>query len=218
METIRSHFETQLGELRSKLFLMSGRVRDQFTIGFDAFLQRDANRIEEVYALGQEVKQLQAEVEANCFTLISRQQPVAQDLLLIITVYNISLDLERMSSQARGIARSTERLLTKPAFEVPIKFHTMYQLALDMHDNTFKGWEDKDTDLLHQVIDQDDQVDILDREVQKELFSRMAKTEQAQDIEAFYEFIRVSREVERFADLAGNISRTVWIFVNDTES
>ncbi len=217
MVTIRSYFDSQMADLRSRLFLMSGRIRDEFTLGFDAFLQRDASLIEAVYALAQEVQTLQAEVEANCFTLISRQQPVAQDLLLIITVYNINLDLERMGSQARGIARSTERLLTKPAFEVPHEFHAMYRLALGMHDDTFKGWEDKDLDLLKQTIDQDEQVDALDRKLQKTLFGQMAQTEQTQDIEALYEFIRVSREVERFADLACSIARTVWIYLYDTE-
>ncbi len=218
MITIRSHFDSQLIELRSRLFLISGRVRDQFTLGFNAFVKRDRQQIAQVYALDKEVKRLQNEVEASCFTLISRQQPVAQDLHLIITIYNINLDLERMGSQARGIARATERLLPKPAFELPLSFHTMYRLVLGMHDDTFRGWESKDQVLLRQVIDQDDQVDDLVREAQRELFSRMAQTEQTEDIAALYEFIRVSREVERFADLACAIARTVGVFVHDTEA
>ncbi len=217
MATIRNYFDSQMADLRSRLFLLSGRVREEFTLGFDAFIQRDAKLIEAVYALAQEVQSLQAEVEAACFTLISRQQPVAQDLLLIITVYNINLDLERMGSQARGIARSTERLLTMPAFEVPHEFHTMYRMAQDMHDHTFMGWESKDVDLLWQIVARDEQVDELNQQVQRALFSRMAQTEQASDIAALYEFTRVSREVERFADLTCNIARAVCTFVQDTE-
>lgn len=216
--TLRAHFDTQLAALRSRLFLMSGRVRDEFALAYHALVNRDREAIETVYAQDREVDQLCAQIERSCFSLISLQQPVAKDLRLIITVFNINTDLERMGDQAKGIARVTERLLAIPsAWFPPHGLDAMHQKAQFMHDETFKAWDEQNVPRLERVVASDDAVDAWDVEVQSELFSRMAGTAQATDIEALYELLRASREVERFADLVCNIARDITSYVRDTQ-
>lgn len=215
--TIRSHFESQLLDLRSRLFLMSGRVRDEFALAFQALVNRDLEEAEVVFGLDREVNHMQREIERDCITLISRQQPVAKDLQLIITVYNINVDLERMGDQAKGIARVTKRLHQKPLFSLPNGLAVMHRMAAKMHDDTFTAWEHGDLDLAREVISRDDEVDAIDGQIQSEFFLRMANTQDQAEIEALYECIRATREIERFADLLCNVARDIIDYVQETQ-
>ncbi len=214
----RGYFEGLLTDLRSRIFLMSGRVRDEFSLAYDALVTGKQEYIEAVYALDREVSQLHREIGESCFSLISRQQPVARDLRLIITAFNVSVELEHMGNQAKGIARASERMKdsAKP-LQMPHSLDVMQQVAQVMHDDTFAAWEQRDIAKLQSVLDRDDEVDALDAEVQIELFTRMAGTQEAAEIEKLYDLLRSSREVERFADLACNIAENVVIYLQETE-
>lgn len=214
----RGYFDSLLDALRSRIFLMSGRIRDEFSLAYEALVTGKQESIEAVYAMDREVNQLHREIEESCFSLISRQQPVANDLKLIITAFNISVELERMGNQAKGLARAAERMQnsTRP-LQLPHSLDIMKQLAQDMHDDTFKAWEQRDVAKLAAVVRRDKEVDALDGEVQVELFNRMARSTEATEIEVLYDLLRSSREVERFADLACNIAEYIGALVRDTE-
>ncbi len=214
----RGYFDGLLTDLRSRIFLMSGRVRDEFSLAYDALVTGRQEYIEAVYALDREVNQLHREIGESCFSLISRQQPVARDLRLIITAFNVSVELEHMGNQAKGIARASERMKdsAKP-LQMPHSLDIMKQMAQVMHDDTFEAWEQRDIAKLQSVLDRDDEVDALDVEVQAELFTRMASTKEASEIEVLYDLLRSSREVERFADLACDIARDVMVYLQETE-
>lgn len=214
---IRHHFETQLTALRSSLFLMSGRVRDEFALAYNALVNRDRDTVEAVYTLDREVDQLRSQIEQKCFLLISRQQPVATDLHLIITIYNINVDLDRMGDQARGIARCTDRMLVQPPVSLPHDLDAMQQWAQSMHDQAFDAWARHDVPQAEQILAQDEEVDALYARVQAMLFAAMAETSDPNAIQTFYELIRVAREVERFADLACNIARDVIRYMHAIE-
>ncbi len=216
----RGYFEGLLTDLRGRIFLMSGRVRDAFSLAYDALVTGKQEYIEAVYALDQEVNQLHMKIGESCFSLISRQQPVARDLRLIITVFNVSVALEHMGNQARGMARAAERMKNSSVAVLPVphSLDIMKRMAQGMHDDTFAAWEQRDIAKLQAVLDQDGAVDDLDIEVQAELFVRMASTKEAAEIEILYDLLRCSREVEKFADLACDIARDVAIFLQETQS
>ena len=214
----RGYFEGLLADLRSRIFLMSGRVRDEFSLAYDALVTGKQEYIEAVYAMDKEVNQLHREIEKDCFLLISRQQPVAKDLKLIIAAFNVSVELEHMGNQAKGVARAAERMKeSSEPLQLPHSLDIMKQMAQAMHDDTFKAWEQRDVAGLEVILKKDDEVDALDVEVQSELFSRMAGTKETAEIEVLYDLLRSSREVERFADLACNIARNVGTLLRDTE-
>ncbi len=215
----RSYFEGLLTDLRSRVFLMSGRVRNEFSLAYDALVTGQQEYIEAVYALDREVNQRHRDIGESCFSLISRQQPVAQDLKLIITAFNVSVALQHMGNQAKGMTRAAERMHDSlQAVHLPHSLDTMRQVAQAMHDDTFKAWEQRDMAKLQTVQERDDEVDALDVAVQAELFARMADAQEASEIEILYGLLRSSREVERFADLACDIARDVESYLRDTSA
>lgn len=213
----RGFFDASLDDLRSRVFLMSDRVREELSLAYEALINADMEPCRAAFALHRELERMQIEIEEDCFTLISRQQPVAQDLKLIITVLNISVELARMGDQARGLARIAKRLIHSPLPpQLPHGLDTMKRLAQEMHDDTFKAWERRDTEMLAKIVLRDTEVDSLDGEVQTELFTRMASSGQPQEIKLLNELLRASREVERFADLACNIALEIDSYLENT--
>ena len=208
-DSIRRTFDNQLSDLRSRLYIMSAVVKEEFDLGFRALSDRDPDSVEAVYAIDEEMRGRRAEIERSCFTLLSRQQPVAHDLRRIIVYYNVALDLERMGQQARGLARSSRRVMDKPPCPLPHGLALMHDKARQMHDAAFAAWEQGDLDQIDRVIAADDEVDSLDRSVKEELFGRMAATSDEAEIATLYEYIRATREVERFADLVCMVARDV---------
>ena len=208
-DSIRRTFDNQLSDLRSRLYIMSAVVREEFDLGFRALIHRDADSVEAVYAIDEEMRSKRAEIERGCFTLLSRQQPVAHDLRRLIVYYNVALDLERMGQQAKGLARSSRRVMDKPPYPLPHGLALMHDKARHMHDATFAAWEQGDLNAIGRVIADDDEVDELDRTVKEELFRRMAETSDESLIATLYESIRATREVERFADLVCMVARDV---------
>ena len=208
-DSIRRTFDNQLSDLRSRLYIMSGVVREEFDLGFQALADRDPDAVEAVYAIDEEMRDKRSEIERGCFTLLSRQQPVAHDLRRIIVYYNVALDLERMGQQAKGLARSSRRVMDKPPCPLPHGLALMHDKARQMHDATFSAWEQGDLEQIDRVIAADDEVDELDRTVKEELFRHMAETSDEDLIATLYEYIRATREVERFADLVCMVARDV---------
>ena len=175
-DIIRRTFDSQLSDLRSQLYIMSAVVKEEFDLGFRALADRDPDAVEAVYAIDEEMRSKRSEIEQGCFTLLSRQQPVAHDLRRIIVYYNVALDLERMGQQAKGLARSSDRVMDKPPYPLPHGLALMHDKARHMHDATFSAWEQGDLNQIDRVIADDDEVDELDRSVKEELFRRMAET------------------------------------------
>ena len=208
-DSIRRTFDNQLSDLRSRLYIMSAVVREEFDLGFRALADRDPDSVEAVYAIDEEMRGKRSEIERGCFTLLSRQQPVAHDLRRIIVYYNVALDLERMGQQAKGLARSSRQVMDKPPCPLPHGLALMHDKARQMHDATFSAWEQGDLEQIDRVIAADDEVDELDRTVKEELFRHMAETSDEALIATLYEYIRATREVERFADLVCMVARDV---------
>ena len=52
---------------------------------------------------------LRRELDVRTLDLIARQQPMAGDLLTLVTSLRVSADLERMGDLARHVAKNEER-------------------------------------------------------------------------------------------------------------
>ena len=176
----------------------------------EALKERNLKLAEQVVAEDCQVNEKRFAIEEKCISLIATQQPVADDLRLIVAVLNIITDLERIGDHARGIASIALLIGEEPHIKPLIDLPRMAQKTCEMLRRSLDAFMEYDADLARKICDQDDEVDDLYDQVFLELLSFMAADPQT--ITRATRLIWVAHNLERAADRITNICERV-VFV-----
>ena len=142
------------------------------------------------------------------------QQPMAVDLRFIVSCIKINSDLERVGDQAVNIA---QRVLESPAhaqIAVQADIPRMASLATEMVHDALNSFVSADPDLARSVLQRDDLVDNLNRDIFSAAESTIGQGEIRR--EALNTLI-VARNLERVADHATNIAEDVIFWVQGAD-
>jgi len=172
---------------------LSGRVRDLLL----EVMEKDEVRENE----------LELEIEEICIELLARYQPQAKDLRSILMILKMNNDLERMGDEAVNIAESSLFLIERPPVKPLIDIPRMAQEAMRMLRDSLLSFVREDTALASSVCKRDDVVDGLRDQILRELITYMASDPST--IERSLHLLRISRSLERIADLSTNICEDV---------
>jgi phosphate transport system protein len=119
----RETFASELHDLEMQLAGMADAVDQAIGNALRALVDRDRALAEQVIAGDLEINQREREIVERCLVLIATQQPMAGDLRVILSVYSIASELERMGDHAEGVANISLRLmeepLLKPLIDIP---------------------------------------------------------------------------------------------------
>ena len=182
-------------------------VEEAFRKAMKSFVEQDTELAARVVAEDERVNAMEIEIEDRCITLIATEAPVARDLRRIITGLKAVGQLERIGDHARHVARSTIKLAgqtyIKPLVDLPRMAETTVQMVAEV----LNAFVHNDADKATQVAARDEEVDRLNDQVTRELFSYMI--EDPGNITQAIELLFVSRFLERSADHVTNIAE--WI-------
>jgi phosphate transport system protein len=193
------HFHDQLAALKRRLLQMSERAEALIDLAIEALLTHDAGKADAVIAGDHEVDAMEVEIEEQAL-----QQPMARDLRFIISALKITSDLERVGDHAVNIAEAARRLIDLRAkFTPDPAIEDMARRAREMLGDALDAFLRGDGALGREVCARDDQVDTLHDAVFRILLTHMMADPRT--INASLEFLSVSRNLERVADLATNI-------------
>ena len=156
--------------------------------------------------------ELEVEIEEVCISLTARYQPQAKDLRTIMMVSKINNDLERMGDEAVNIAEAGLFLIERPEVKPLIDIPRMAEEAEGMMKDSLNSFMNEDTRLAKSVCERDDIVDGLRDQILRELITFMASDPTT--IERSIHLIRISRSLERIADLSTNISEDIVYMVD----
>ena len=199
------HFHDQLEELKRKLLEMSGHAERLVDVSIGALIDRDREAAEEVVAGDKIINTLEVEIEQLAVSLLALQQPMARDLRFIVGTIKVSSDLERVGDHAVNIAESALHLIDAGGTLTPIpELEDMTRRARKMLRDALDAFTRADGALGREVCKADDAVDALHNSVFRILLTHMM--EDARTITPSLELLLVSRNLERVADLATNIS------------
>jgi phosphate transport system protein len=151
--------------------------------------------------------ELEIAIEEACIQQIACYQPQAKDLRTIMMVMKMNNDLERMGDEAVNISESALFLIEKPEVKPLIDIPRMAEEAMKMIEDSLKSFIDEDIQLAQNVCERDDIVDGLRDQILRELITFMAADPKV--IEPSIRLIRISRSLERIADLSTNICEDV---------
>jgi len=205
------HFHQELAELKSRLLEMSGLAEELVRISVEAMLEADLAKVQWVVDRDVRIDELELEIDRQTHELLALQQPMAGDLRFITMTMKISNDLERVGDHATNIARAVQHMVDMPHLGRAPEVAEMARLARGMLSDSLDAFVRQDADEARKVCARDDQVDRLYNSMFRILLTHMM--EDPRRIGPAMSLLLISKNLERIADLATNISEDVVFLV-----
>jgi phosphate transport system protein len=207
---MQRHFVKELEGLKTSLIKMASLVEESIGLSIRALLNQDPKLAKQVIDGDGRINSLELEIDNAIVDLLALQQPVAIDLRLILAAAKINNDLERIGDHAVNIAESAlavcETRPEEPLLDIP----KMAEMTQKMLRDALDSFIHNDPRLGKEVLVADDIVDELNRRLGRDVIELMRKDSSL--IDGGLQLVRVSRNLERVADLATNIAEEV-IFI-----
>ena len=173
----------------------------------DALRRQDLDLSHQVILDDDAIDTRRKDIEEHCVNLIARQQPIASDLRMIIAIFHIVGELERMGDYAEGIAKLSLALGNEPPLKPLIDIPRMADKAIQMLHKSLDSLVNRDVQTAEQVGVDDDEVDALYDQVYRELLTFMI--EDPRTITRATYLLWIAHRLERIADRATNIAEHV---------
>jgi phosphate transport system protein len=204
----------EIERLKKNILSLSAVVEDAVRKAILATERRDPILAQAVIAGDKQIDVLEVELEEECLKILALHQPVAMDLRFIIAVLKINNDLERIGDLAANVAERAVYLADHKDVAPPPTLSELAAKAQEMLHTSLDALVNADTELAKKVLRTDDEVDALHRGMYQRVQQR-AK-DNPEQISGIFQWLSVSRYLERIADQATNIAEDV-IYMMDGE-
>jgi len=210
-EHFSKQFDAELNEIREKLLEMGGKVELMIANALLALVERNTELAIETIAFDHQINHLEMEIDEKCLEVLARRQPAARDLRFITLALKIVTDLERIGDQCANIAKRVKELNLEPALKPYIDLPRMAQAASTMVKEALDAFVRGDDALAIKVCQDDQVVDDLNEQIQRELLTFMMGDPAA--ISRAMRINYISKCLERIADHATNVAEMVIFMV-----
>jgi len=203
---MQTHFEKELANLKTKLLTMASHAETAVKNAVEALTNRDydlACRVREQDAV---LDRFEVEVDEAAIHLLAKA-PRASDLRLITVAMKISQNLERVGDEASKISNRARDLAEETPLKLALDIPKMATLALQMLKGALDAFVNHDPDAARTLIPRDKEVDALNKQVYRELASRMVQNPDT--VTRCLHLMVVAKSLERIADHATNIAEEV---------
>jgi len=208
---MRDAFHEELDAIQATLVTMGEMVAVAMERSSEALLNADVKLAEQVISEDEKLDTIQHDLEARAINLMARQQPVAQDLRILVTSLRMSADLERMGDLCHHIAKLAR--MRYPAVAVPPELvstiENMGKTAKKIIEKSTHVVKSQDLQAAIELETDDDEMDTLHRA----LFVALLDDSWSHGIEAAIDMTLLGRYYERCADHAVSIARRVYFLV-----
>jgi len=208
---MRDAFHEELNAIQATLVTMGEMVAVAMERSSAALLNADVKLAEQVISEDEKLDTIQHDLEARAINLMARQQPVAQDLRILVTSLRMSADLERMGDLCHHIAKLAR--MRYPAVAVPPELvstiENMGKTAKKIIEKSTHVVKSQDLQAAIELETDDDEMDTLHRA----LFVALLDDSWSHGIETAIDMTLLGRYYERCADHAVSIARRVYFLV-----
>jgi phosphate transport system protein len=205
------HFQEELDQLRKLLLEMGSLVESGIYRSVLSLVEKDEEQAQIVLQNETRINEMEIEVDDLATRLLALDQPVASDLRFITVAIKINTDLERMGDLAFHMAERSLLLMREPLTKPLVDIPHMASLAETMVRKALDAFVRRDSDLARTVLQSDDAVDELRDSIYDELVGYIQQDPAA--VRRTLDLMFISRNLERIADHATNISENVLYLV-----
>ena len=212
----RTRFQQGLDDLKQKLLQMGGMAESAIEAAAESYLQRDPKLCQLVFEREDSINAAERTIDELALDLLAMQQPMAVDLRFIVAVLKITSDIERVGDQAVNIVQRTMSLLTEPEVaDIPVDIGRMTAIVLTMLRRALESFLSAKAEVAQAVLEMDNIVARMKDEAFVVLVQRMKQDpERAQ---AYLDVLLITRNLERVAEHATNISEDVIFWVRGAD-
>jgi phosphate transport system protein len=199
--------EKELIDLKERLLTMGSVVEAQCARSIKSLVDRDNALAAKVIEADHQVNRMEVEIDEECIRLLALRQPEAGDLRFITTAMKIVTDIERIGDLAVDVSERALELNEEPNLKPYIDIPRMAKAARNMLKEALDAFVNRNAELAWSVLDQDDFVDELNKQIFRELLTFMI--EDPHSISRAIRITYISKYLERIADHATNIAEMV---------
>ena len=204
---MRTAYHEQLSALSAQTGMMCGLAAVAIDGATHALLRADLAQAEKVISDHEQMVALRARAEESAVALLALQQPVAGDLLGIVSSIQIVADVDRMGALAVHVAKIARR--RHPHHTLPTEangsFSEMGRVAVELGNAAQEAVVSGDPDKAARLREEDDAMD----DLHSHLFTVLMDREWKHGVAAAVDVTLLGRFYERFADHAVAIGRRV---------
>ena len=195
--SIRRHFAAELDQLRMQIEVMALKVDEALQRSTQVLLTGDLELAEQVIASDDEIDGMLVSLTERCYDLLGRQQPVASDLRLIVSVLRILGELERTGDLCLRIVKLApdHHLLTMNPETFAI-LRDMAHEASELFRCAFRAWSGQDLALARSLEQRDDAMD----DYNTRLMTAIMQMEGPRAVRIGVTTVLAGRALERIAD------------------
>lgn len=183
---------------------MAQAVEKAVKASLQAFLAKDIAAAQSVLDNENTINTFEITIDNDIVRFFALQQPVAVDLRLVLAIQKINNGLERIGDHAVNIAESAKRCASVGTIEELPELFRMAETVTTMLANSLQSFFTKDSELARAQLLKDDEIDRMNKSIILKSID-IAKANPGL-IEPAIEYIRVSKNLERIADLSTNIA------------
>ena len=206
MAVIRQKYEGQLEDLIKDLRRLGLRVYFNIENALVSLSDDKRTFARETIEKDKEINRLDYEINEKVIMLITKQQPIATDLRMMMAALKISTDFERMGDNAANIAHIRLRVKITDHY-VLTRLKTMGKLAMLMLEDLNTAVKNEDITLIKEIIERDQDID--------DLYINIVNTTYLIDNDPFVagQAHLAARNLERVGDHIRNIAESVYYFL-----
>ncbi|RIN63885.1 phosphate transport system regulatory protein PhoU, partial [Staphylococcus simulans] len=154
MTVIRQHYEEQLKDLIKDLRALGIKVYFSIEKAVQSLNKEDRNFARQIIKGDLDINQLEDEINEKVVMLITKQQPIATDLRMMIAALKIASEFERIGDNAASIAKIRKRVKITDHY-ILTRLKTMGDLGLLMLKDLDTAFKNKDVTLILEIIERD---------------------------------------------------------------
>jgi phosphate transport system protein len=200
-------------ELKEHIVSQANNVEIMIVDCINGFLKKDKELLSKVINEDEiKINKNEVKIEKLYTDIFVRYQTEAKDLRTVLMISKMNIDLERVADQCVNIAESALFLIDKPSVKPIIDIPRMSEIAKNMLIDSINSFIDEDEELAKKVCLRDEEVDVLNEQILRELITYMACDPKT--VERSLHLIRISHNIEKIADLATNIAEEAVFIVS----
>ena len=212
MTDIRRAYHEELDEIRIDVIRLAALAAEAIQRGTQALLDQDLGEVEKMIDADAELDALTHSIEHRTSQVLAQQQPMASDLRILLSILRIIHEVERIGDLMVKVAKVARRLYPDPLeprargliSRMRDQAGAQLRVAVD-------AFADKDMSKASALIDMDDVMDDLQKELFQYIFTNYNAAEAS--LQRAISIALLGRYFERIGDHAANFADRVQFMV-----
>lgn len=207
-EHINSAFDRDLEAVQAQIMKMGGLVEQAIRNALQALATQDADLSQKVRDDDRAIDNLQEMISEEVARVIALRGPIAGDLRILLCVFRVTNNLERIGDYAKNIAKRNALMIKMTQVEGGVQaLRRMAQDVEQMLNKVLDAFIQRDVQMAYDVRDQDQEVDQVYDSLFREYLTHMM--EDPRNISACIHLHFMAKNIERMGDHVTSIAEQV---------